>query len=83
MPEDGWGPLCKFLEKDIAKGEHPRANWGGGGIRSGFNNSTFWWMPSEVVKGAMALWLRVVVGVVGWVAFSMMCQISILLGAYT
>lgn len=42
--EDGWGPLCKFLDKDVPEGPYPRSNEGS------YTADRHWWaMPVRTV----------------------------------
>ena len=42
--EDGWGPLCKFLDKDVPEGPYPRSNEGS------YTADKHWWaMPVRTV----------------------------------
>ena len=79
MPEDRWGPLCKFLGKDITKGEHPRAN--GGEFVADLTIQSF---GGCQVKLSRERWPcgYALCGRCGMGGISMMRQINILLVAY-
>lgn len=55
--EDGWGPLCKFLDKDVPEGPYPRSNEGS------YTADRHWWAMLARTVVVLGKWLGLLVPV--------------------
>jgi hypothetical protein len=58
--EDGWEPLCKFLDKDVPKEDFPHANTRGEGWAAREEQATSLWVGTAlrnlaIIVGSLAL----------------------------